>query len=588
MDLRQYGRMKTALAEVLRGATMAERPGPRRDAARELFGRLAGDRFNLVVVGRFSRGKSSLMNAMLGSERLPTGIVPVTSVITTVSYGSEERVVLHYQHTSLFMDIPIAELASHITERGNPGNVRRIRVAEVQLPAELLRRGFYFIDTPGLGSSIVENTRTTEAFLPEADAFLLVTSFEAPISEEEAGLLENVAGSGRRVFMVVNKQDMVDPVQRAEVLEHLAGRLGAIFGIAGAEAPPEVFPLSASEALAARLAGDAPGLAASGLPALEAALVQFLVNEKRRAFLLNMCRRADEILEPGDAEGRARLEALRAELAGSRPAEAAAASIAPASIIPATIAACEICARVGEAVFQFLAAQQYQLGGNAGARAALEERRGFCGPHTWQFEAIAAVKEVSTAFPGLLERQAAHLRTAARSSPDGALACQAVAAALPTAASCSACEVARRAVREGVGAVAGRLARDSAGGLKSLSAICLPHLGPLLATLDKPEAVAAVLLRQAELMDRLAEDMRGFALKRDGLQRHLTSKEEAAAGERGLRVLLGNPRAALGPEPAAAGNVTAPPRRPPLTARGAGTTSRSGGGDGVPPRTPPG
>ena len=170
MDLRQYERLKSALAEILRSAIMNREQILPRDEVRALFTRLAEDRFNLVVVGRFSRGKTTLMNAMLGTDRLPTGIVPVTSVITTVSYGTEERVVLHYRDTSLFL-IPIAELAEHVTEQGNPGNVQRIRTAEVQLPAELLRRGFYFIDTPGFGSSIVENARTTEAFLPEADAF---------------------------------------------------------------------------------------------------------------------------------------------------------------------------------------------------------------------------------------------------------------------------------------------------------------------------------------------------------------------------------------------------------------------------------
>ncbi len=568
MDLRDYGRIKAALAEVLRGATMAERPGSGREAARALFSRLAEDRFNLVVVGRFSRGKSSLMNAMLGSERLPTGIVPVTSVITTVSYGSEERVILHYRHTSLFMDIPIAELASHITERGNPGNVKQIRVAEVQLPAELLRRGFYFTDTPGLGSSIKENTRTTEGFLPEADAFVLVTSFEAPISEEEARVLKDVARSGQQVFVVVNKQDAVDAAERAEVLEHLAGRLQAIFGAAR----PAVFPLSAIEALAARKRGDQAGLAASGVPALETALVHFLLNEKRRAFLLNMSRRVGELIEPGDTSGRARLDAIEAELAKTPAAQAA---VTPTSEIPATIKECEVCARVAEATFRFLAAQQYQLGGDEKARAALETRGGFCGPHTWQFEAMAAPKEIATAFPGVLERQAGRLRQAAGQGADRVGTSRMVAAVLPTAATCPACVVARQAVREGVAALAGRLKRDLAGGVRSLSAICLPHLAELVGAIEEPEAMQAVLQREAELMERLAEDMRGFALKRDGMQRHLTSKEEAAAGERGLRVLLGNPRAAMGPERAA------------LTGRGAGTTLALGG-DGVPPRMPSG
>jgi small GTP-binding protein len=421
---------------------------------RALFGRLAEDRFNLVVVGRFSRGKSTLMNAMLGTNRLPTGIVPVTSVITTVSYASEERVVLHYLHTRLFLDVPISELAEHITERGNPGNVRRIRTAEVQLPAELLRRGFYFIDTPGLGSSIVENTRTTEDFLPEADAFVLVTSYEGSLTEEESRILEDIHRSGRRVFVVVNKQDCVDDAERAEALAHLGARLAAILGAL----PQEVYSLSARQALEARLAGDEAALAASGLPAFEAELLDFLLNEKRREFLLGMCGRIGAVLARagGDEAERARLAAVREEVAAAEPELAA---MAPRAAIPPSVPECEICLHVADAVFGFLASYQYRLHGDRQARAELEERRGLCGPHTWQFEAMAAPREVCTGFAGVAERQADYLRALARSEPGGKLGCDAVAAALPTADSCPACAVARRAADAAVEAAAGRLRR---------------------------------------------------------------------------------------------------------------------------------
>jgi predicted GTPase len=101
MDLREYERAKFELAEILRSlATLCkDRPHEEQGRLRELFARLAEDRFNLVVVGRFSRGKTSLMNAILGTDRLPTGIVPLTSVITTVAYGSKEQVIISYPKT---------------------------------------------------------------------------------------------------------------------------------------------------------------------------------------------------------------------------------------------------------------------------------------------------------------------------------------------------------------------------------------------------------------------------------------------------------------------------------------------------------
>ena len=198
MDLREYEQHKFAIAEVLR---QASRASPNDAAWREqtmgLFSRLAEDRFNLVVVGRFSRGKTSLMNALIGTDRLPMGIVPLTSVITTVAYGSSERVILRYDRRFLDQEIPLEALPQYVTQQGNPGNVKGVKEAEVQLPVEFLRRGFYFVDTPGLGSAIAENTRTTESFLPEADAFLLVTSYESPLSDEEMRFFRAVLSSLR-------------------------------------------------------------------------------------------------------------------------------------------------------------------------------------------------------------------------------------------------------------------------------------------------------------------------------------------------------------------------------------------------------
>ncbi len=185
-NLREYEQAKFAIADILRSIALLGPRYKREWAIEELLARLAEDRFNLVVVGRFRRGKSSLMNAILGTDRLPTGIVPLTSVITTVAYGSTEQVVLKYHGRILEQEVPIADLPLYITQQGNPANVRGLRMVQVQLPAEFLRRGFYFVDTPGLGSAIEENTRTMESFLPEADALLLVTSFESPLRSEGA------------------------------------------------------------------------------------------------------------------------------------------------------------------------------------------------------------------------------------------------------------------------------------------------------------------------------------------------------------------------------------------------------------------
>lgn len=74
MDLRDYESAKFKLAEVLRdiAAWVPEERADLKTRLTDLFTRLAEDRFNLVVAGRFSRGRSTLMNAILGVDRLPT------------------------------------------------------------------------------------------------------------------------------------------------------------------------------------------------------------------------------------------------------------------------------------------------------------------------------------------------------------------------------------------------------------------------------------------------------------------------------------------------------------------------------------
>jgi len=193
MDLKQYEQTKFSMAEIVRSAQAVDTKDPDlQSAARDLLMRLADDRFNLMLVGRFSRGKSTLINAVLGHPYLPTGILPLTSVITTVRYGSRPQVVLNFRNSGLPREIQLSQLPEYVTQQSNPGNVKRVAYAEIQLPAELLRRGLFFVDSPGLGSSISENTETTERFFPEADAFVLITSFDSPLSEEETRALYRI------------------------------------------------------------------------------------------------------------------------------------------------------------------------------------------------------------------------------------------------------------------------------------------------------------------------------------------------------------------------------------------------------------
>jgi GTP-binding protein EngB required for normal cell division len=292
--LRAYVQAKQSVAQLLRELQeFAGRSAPwAAERVHDLMVRLGEDRFQLVVVGQFKRGKSSLMNAILGRALLPTGTIPVTSAITSLRYGSFLRAVIKRADRALGQEILIAELPDFITERGNPDNQKHVLSAAIEVPAPFLRRGLHFVDTPGIGSAHEHNTATTLAFLPEADAAIFVTGADGPLSDNELQFLDAVRQHVRKLFFVLNKIDQLGPGEREEAIAYttdlLAKRLGTD--------TIRLFPLSAAQALAAKQ-GDAEARAASGLLALESALATFLNDERRTVFLVAVLDRAIGALE---------------------------------------------------------------------------------------------------------------------------------------------------------------------------------------------------------------------------------------------------------------------------------------------------
>jgi small GTP-binding protein len=497
-----------------------------------MFSRLAEDRFNLVVVGRFNRGKTSLMNVLLGTDRLPTGIVPLTSVITAVSYGTREQVFIEYEGSRYLSScIPIDQLPEYITQQGNPANQKKVAVASIQLPCELLRRGFHFVDTPGLGSAIRENTLTTERFLPEADAFIVVSSYDSPLADEEMALLRRIVPTATKIFFVLNKHDTVSPTERDQVLRYVQQRLADAFG---ADAP-RLYSLSALDSLKAKARDAGEDFASSGIPELLDHLVHFLIAEKSQRFLANSGERVAAILRelPNSAAPMARLAALRQRgfINGQIPVGAD----APDGAGTPPFSACAICDQIERDVFAFLASYQYDIVVDDNARTELAERGGLCAFHTWQYHALASPQGTSLGFSGVLDRLAVRLREIAESSSDP---CQ-IDALIVSDQECCVCRRRREAEQKSVSDMADRLAGGEAA-VPAMPSLCLPHVRLLVRKLGKIDIARRMLAQEAAVCERISEDMRRYALKFDGMRRHLLSEEDYAAAKMALTLLAGS------------------------------------------------
>jgi GTP-binding protein EngB required for normal cell division len=178
-------------------------------------------RFHLAVLGQFKRGKSSLLNALLGHALLPTSVVPLTAIPTFVQYGHNLSIYVRYRYgkpADEFVGKPLEEavkiLEGFVTEEGNPKNRLGVTQVDILHPAPILQHGVVLIDTPGIGSTLTHNTHATLNFLPQCDAALFVVSADPPLTEVEAEFLKAVQARVARLFFIFNKIDYLSEKER--------------------------------------------------------------------------------------------------------------------------------------------------------------------------------------------------------------------------------------------------------------------------------------------------------------------------------------------------------------------------------------
>lgn len=198
------------------------------DEASALADRVAEGRFYVACLGQFKRGKSTLLNALVGQPLLPAGIVPITTAVTVLRWGPALRARVRLQRD--WREIGVGELAAYVSEEQNPANRKGVSLVEVFVPSPLLAHGMCLVDTPGVGSVIRANTDATRAFVPRIDAALVVIGTDPPISGEELALIEDAAAQVGALRFVLSKADRASAAERGEAVAFarrvLAERLG--------------------------------------------------------------------------------------------------------------------------------------------------------------------------------------------------------------------------------------------------------------------------------------------------------------------------------------------------------------------------
>jgi len=198
----------------------------------------------VTVMGEFSSGKSSFVNAFIGHDVAPTGITPTTATINIVRSGRERsgRIV---DADGRVTELPWDALVVYLRGLGADAASGIDRV-EILLPLDALER-VNIVDTPGLNSILPEHEATARAFIARADAVVWVFTAGQGGKASERRALERIRAEGKRVLGVLNKRDQLSDADVAEVVTHIRDQLGDLVEL--------VVPFSARKALAWKRAG---------------------------------------------------------------------------------------------------------------------------------------------------------------------------------------------------------------------------------------------------------------------------------------------------------------------------------------------
>lgn len=240
------------------------------------------DVFRIVFVGGFSRGKSTVVNALLGEKILPSKLSPTTAVITIVRYGEDKQATIFYKDKQMKPEtVPIERLREFViipkgghTEDSLGSRIDTpIEKIEISYPFDLCRNGVEIVDTPGLDDDYSRN-KIVMGYLPNSDAAVVVLSSQQVLTEDETRLIEEelIPRGFSHIFYLIN---FADEPMSSEEKKQVMSRFRRIIG-----SEERTFLVSAKQSLEAKIRGDMDDPYLRVFSEFEKDLESFVVKER--------------------------------------------------------------------------------------------------------------------------------------------------------------------------------------------------------------------------------------------------------------------------------------------------------------------
>ncbi len=260
--------------------------------------KIASEHFEVAIVGEFKRGKSTLINALLGQEVLPADVLPATATLNRVTYSETPYVMVEYK-TGETERVDINQLENYVTKLSyeSEKTAETVKQATVYYDTAFCKNNVDIIDTPGLNDD-EQMTNVTLSILPEIDAAVFVISANSPFSQFEKEFLEKrmlTSDMGRIIFAVncfgtFSKEDedrIVETVEKRigsyvmEKAKMVMGEDSKEFAVYKRKiGKPKVIGVYAKKALMAKESGDQAMLEESNFPTFERVLETMLTQER--------------------------------------------------------------------------------------------------------------------------------------------------------------------------------------------------------------------------------------------------------------------------------------------------------------------
>ncbi len=174
--------------------------------------------YDVAVAGEFARGKSTLINKLIGADLLTVGDLPTTAMPARVHFGESTRIWIRERGGRR------REVENMATQKPEQSDSLQEGIHEVEVPSTWLKEaGLQLIDTPGVGSPDGMRSSFATEVISVSDATLVAVSATMPLSLTERSFIEQeVLGSAiPRIAVVITRLDQIAAQEREKVIGHI-------------------------------------------------------------------------------------------------------------------------------------------------------------------------------------------------------------------------------------------------------------------------------------------------------------------------------------------------------------------------------